>query len=91
MSELKLLIDPPRSRVDFLTFWIPRIGVALLFIYVGVSKFQAGTMWVRLSARIGVGQWLRYVTGTMQVAGAILLLVPRTTMVGAAMLVAQAY
>ena len=43
-------------------------------------------MWVRLFAQIGAGQWLRYLTGTMQVVGAILLLVPRTTTIGAAML-----
>ena len=43
-------------------------------------------MWVRLFARIGVGQWLRYVTGVLQVGGSILLLIPRTSTIGAAML-----
>jgi len=86
MSDLHFLVEPERSRIDLLTTWIPRIGVALLFLYIGLSKFSPSSMWVRLFAQIGAGQWLRYLTGTMQVAGAILLLVPRTTTIGAAML-----
>ena len=86
MSDLKLLVEPEGSRVDLLTTWIPRIGVALLFITIGFSKFSPDSMWVRLFARIGFGQWFRYLTGVMQVGGAILLLVPRTSVVGAAML-----
>ena len=86
MADLKLLVEPERSRVDVLTFWVPRIGVALLFINVGASKLSADGMWVRLFAQIGLGQWLRYLTGILQVGGAILLLIPRTTTVGAAML-----
>jgi putative oxidoreductase len=86
MSDLKLLVEPARSRVDVLTFWIPRLGVAILFGYVGASKFSASSMWVRLFAQIGFGQWLRYATGAMQVGGAILLLIPRTTTIGAALL-----
>ena len=36
---------------------------------------------------IGVGQWFRYLTGTLEVAGAILLLIPLTSGLGALMLV----
>ena len=86
MGDLRLLVEPTRSRVDVLTEWIPRIGVALLFFFIGTSKFSSGSMWVRLFARIGVGQWLRYVTGVLQVGGSILLLIPRTSTIGAATL-----
>jgi hypothetical protein len=41
---------------------------------------------VQTFERIGVGQWLRYVTGVMQVGGALLVLPRRTLTVGAAML-----
>jgi putative oxidoreductase len=37
---------------------------------------------------IGVGQWFRYLTGALEVAGAILLLIPRTSGLGAFMLAA---
>jgi len=36
--------------------------------------------------KIGWGQWVRYVTGMMQVTGGVLVLIPRTLAVGAAML-----
>jgi hypothetical protein len=35
---------------------------------------------------IGVGQWSRYVTGTAEVAGAVLLLAPRTGFLGGLLL-----
>ena len=38
--------------------------------------------------KIGVGQWFRYVTGGIEVASAILLLIPRLTPVGDAFLLA---
>jgi uncharacterized membrane protein len=42
---------------------------------------------VGLFAAIGLGQWFRYLTGILEVAGAILLLIPRTSGLGALMLV----
>ena len=35
---------------------------------------------------VGVGQWLRYVTGVLELTGALLIMVPRTRSVGAALL-----
>jgi hypothetical protein len=32
--------------------------------------------------KIGLGQWFRYVTGSLEVVGALLLLVPRTSAIG---------
>ena len=37
--------------------------------------------------KIGIGQWFRYVTGVIEIASAILLLIPRLTPVGAALFV----
>jgi uncharacterized membrane protein YphA (DoxX/SURF4 family) len=37
-------------------------------------------------ARLGMGQWFRYLTGTLEVIGAVALLVPRATFYGAALL-----
>ena len=44
-------------------------------------------MMVETFNKIGIGQWFRYVTGGIEVASAILLLIPRLTPVGAALLV----
>jgi putative oxidoreductase len=73
------------SRVEFLTAWLPRLAIALVFVTVGFSKFR-DPMWVRLFGRIGFGQWFRYLTGVTQVAGGALTLVPTTSIVGIAML-----
>jgi putative oxidoreductase len=73
------------SRVDFLTRWLPRLAIAVVFVTVGTSKFR-DPMWVGLFGRIGFGQWFRYLTGVMQIAGGILTLVPKTSLIGIAML-----
>jgi uncharacterized membrane protein YphA (DoxX/SURF4 family) len=77
--------EPIPSRLEGLTRWLPRIAIALVFMTVGWSKFS-DPMWVRLFGRIGFGQWFRYFTGAMQIAGGVLVLVPRLSLVGIAML-----
>ena len=73
------------DRIDLIRTWVPRIAMSLFFLSFGSQKFT-DTYWFGVFATIGVGDWLRYVTGCLQVAGALLLLVPRTTLIGAAML-----
>ena len=86
MPELRLVVEPPRDRLDVITTWLPRIAVALFFLSVGVEKFSSDGPWVKVFAQIGFGQGLRYVTGTMQVGGALLVLIPRTTLAGVSVL-----
>jgi len=69
------------SRIDLLTAWLPRLAIAVVFVSVGSSKFR-DPMWVQLFGRIGFGQWFRYLTGVMQIAGGLLALVPRLAIVG---------
>jgi putative oxidoreductase len=80
--------EEPPSRVRAIVKILPRVGLALFFAFVGYSKFNNDPRgeWVQIFERIGVGQWLRYVTGVMQVGGAILILSRRTLTIGAAML-----
>lgn len=75
------------SRIDALTAWLPRLAVAIAFVAIGSSKFR-DPLWVRLFDRIGFGQWFRYLTGAMQIAGGLLTLVPRLSLVGIAMVAA---
>src|SRR5919201_3845881 len=77
---------PIPSRIETLMYWLPRIAVALVFLSVGSQKFSEGTMWVPIFARIGFGQWFRYLTGVMQVGGAVLILIPPLAIYGVAML-----
>ena len=53
----------------------------------GVGSLTGYPMMVETFDKIGIGQWFRYVTGAVEVASAVLLLIPRLTPVGAALLV----
>lgn len=89
MPELKLLAEEKAHRLDTFIAWVPRIGVGVAFAaFIGASKLSTDPHngWIVLFDRIGLGQWFRYFTGAMQVAGGVLLLIPRTLTLGAALL-----
>ena len=67
---------------------LPAIGVSALFIVIGYTKFNddPASEWVRIFDQIGLGQWFRYVTGAVQIAGGILMAPRRTRTAGALML-----
>src|SRR5258708_9342177 len=52
------------------------LTLAGVFLFVGGAKLIGRPDMVALFRDIGVGQWFRYVTGTVEVAGAALLIVP---------------
>ena len=66
--------------------WVLQIGAAGMFLMVGFLKLSGNAQLVGLFQAIGLGQWFRYLTGTLEVAGAFLLLIPRTSGLGALML-----
>jgi len=68
--------------------WIWRGLIAALFVFIGWGKFDAtpNSEWVRIFARIGLGQWFRVFTGVVEVVGGALYLFPRTNKIGAALL-----
>jgi putative oxidoreductase len=82
MPELRLATVETRGRQDVLISWILRLGVAVVFLSVGTAKFGTDPMWVKLFDQIGFGVWFRYLTGILQVTGAVLVLVPRTFLIG---------
>jgi putative oxidoreductase len=82
MPELRLATVETRGRQDVLISWILRLGVAAVFLSVGADKFETNSMWVKLFDQIGFGSWFRYLTGILQVTGAVLVLVPRTFLIG---------
>src|SRR5437763_7994256 len=67
--------------------WILQIGAAAMFLMAGFLKLSADPQMVGLFDAIGLGQWFRYVTGSLEVLGAIMLLVPRLSGLGALLLV----
>jgi putative oxidoreductase len=75
------------DRVLNLTLWVLQGFLALVFLYSGASKFNPHeSYWVGLFAEIRIGQWFRYFTGGLEVICAVLLLIPRTSAIAAALL-----
>src|SRR5437763_3826504 len=67
--------------------WILQIAAAGMFLMAGFSKLSGNAQMVGLFDAIGLGQWFRYVTGSVEVVGAVLLLIPRLSGLGALLLV----
>jgi putative oxidoreductase len=76
----------PAARRPDLVGWALRVLVAAVFLYEGTDKFGSRRLWIRLFEQIGFGQWFRYATGALEVAGAALLLIPKATPVASAVL-----
>jgi putative oxidoreductase len=75
------------SRAKNAALWALQILTAAAFLMAGFGKLSGQPMMVETFDKVGIGQWFRYVTGGIEVASAILLLIPRLTPVGAALLV----
>ena len=58
-----------------IALWVLQVLLAASFLYSGYLLF--GDSLVQKFDDIGFGQWLRYLTGALEIAGAIGLLIPR--------------
>jgi putative oxidoreductase len=77
----------PASKTANLAIWILQVLTAIVFLMAGAAKLSGQPMMVEEFGRLGVGQWLRYFTGGLEVGAALLLLAPRLAAVGAFLLV----
>jgi putative oxidoreductase len=68
--------------------WVGQFVIAAAFLMAGGSKFAGAPAMVALFNAIGIGQWFRYVTATIEVGSAIAVLVPSLALYGALALVA---
>lgn len=66
--------------------WGIRIFLALAFGAAGGAKLAGVPPMVQIFDAVGFGQWFRYVTGAVEVAGALLLVVPATGFFGGLLL-----
>ena len=74
------------AKISNVVLWVLQIGAAGMFLMVGFLKLSGNAQLVELFAAVGLGQWFRYLTGTLEVAGTFLLLIPRTSGLAALML-----
>lgn len=63
-----------------------KVLVALAFLAAGTAKLSGVEMMVATFDAVGIGQWFRYVTALIEIAGAILLFVPGRQAIGAGLL-----
>ena len=74
----------PRWRP--IALWATKIVLAAVFIAAGGAKLYGAPMMVDNFEIIGVGQWFRYVTGALEVIGAVSILVPALSAFGGVLL-----
>jgi putative oxidoreductase len=77
----------PRGRVALAALWLTQTALAAMFLFAGGLKLTGAPEMVGLFDAIGIGQWFRYVTGSIEVASAVALLVPAWAAFGALLLI----
>lgn len=74
------------SPVKHRILWGARLLLALVFASAGIAKLIGAPQMVQVFDAIGVGQWFRYLTGGVEILGAVLLVVPTTGFAGSLLL-----
>ncbi len=69
-----------------IVLWVLQVLIALAFLGASSGKLLGKPEMVGLFETIGMGQWFRYLTGILELAGAVLIVVPKTRSVGAVLL-----
>jgi putative oxidoreductase len=69
--------------------WAAQIMLAAFFALAALPKLAGAHSAVTMFGQIGAGQWLRYLVGTAELAGAVGLLIPRLAGLAAAGLAAD--
>jgi uncharacterized membrane protein YphA (DoxX/SURF4 family) len=81
--------DPPAvgstGKAANVALWVLQIAAAAMLGMAGFAKLSGAPEMVALFEGLG-GQWFRYLTGSLEVLGAVLLLVPALAGVGALIL-----
>jgi putative oxidoreductase len=77
---------PAPSRNMTIILWVLRALMAALFLFAAFAKLTSLPMMVEEFGTLPVGQWFRYFTGLLEVAGALALLTPAVSGLGALLL-----
>jgi uncharacterized membrane protein YphA (DoxX/SURF4 family) len=90
MTTATLTNDASRARgtgkAANVALWVLQVAAAAMLGMAGFAKLFGEPAMIGLFDAIGIGQWFRYVTGALEVLGAVLLLVPALAGVGALLL-----
>jgi len=81
----------PSTKARTALLWTLSVLSAAMLVLSGTLKLAGVPVMVQLFSAIGFGQWFRYLTGAIEVVGAILLLVPSLALAGAVPLAATMF
>jgi uncharacterized membrane protein YphA (DoxX/SURF4 family) len=65
-----------------------RLVLGVVFLVIGAGNLLGASQMVEMFEQIGLGQWLRYFTGTLQVLGGAFVLIPVFSGIGSFILTA---
>ncbi len=79
-------IDTGPGKALNVILWCVQALLALAFLGASSQKLIGAPAMVALFNAVGIGQWFRYVTGILELTGAVLIVVPKTKSIGAGLL-----
>jgi putative oxidoreductase len=66
--------------------WVLTVLLALAFFGAGLAKLTSQPMMVHEFSTFGLPLWFLYVTGSLEVIGAVLVLIPRLAFIGTSLI-----
>jgi putative oxidoreductase len=79
-------IESAPGKARNLILWCVQVLLALAFLAPSSLKLMGAPVMVELFKAVGFGQWLRYLTGILELTGVVLIVVPKTRSIGAVLL-----
>ena len=79
------------EKKTMIASWVLRILLAAAFLAAASSKLAGVSMMVQVFDQIGLGQWFRYVTAFVEIAGVVALFISGVTVLGALWLAATMF
>ena len=83
VSDIRPAPVATRRRAFTIALWVLQVLLAFQFAGGGWLKLSGAPVMVEMFDAIGAGQWLRFMVGGLEIAGAIGLLIPRIAGVAA--------
>jgi putative oxidoreductase len=74
------------GRTQSVGIWILRVVLGLAFLFFSSMKLSGNPRMVEEFRVVGLGQWFRYATGTLELIGGLAILTPRVSALGAILL-----
>jgi uncharacterized membrane protein YphA (DoxX/SURF4 family) len=75
----------PSGKMN-IVIWVLRVLMAALFLFAAFGKLTSNPMMVQEFDTVGLGQWFRYLTGALELIGALALVTPPVSGFGALLL-----